>query len=1338
MSRRGRFALKMAAGFTLAAVVAAVLFVLVLQSPWFHDAVRARILREIEKATGGRAEIASFFLQWRDMRAEVRGLVVHGLETAGEPPLMRAESVGVGLKIVSAFRRKVDIALLEIRAPEVNVTVDAAGRTNIPAPRVARQGSRQAIEQLLDLSIGSLRLHHGKFTYRDRKMPLELSGEQVHTRLTYEPAGPAYRGHIQARSLRMAEPLRVPLAFDAAMDLRVDRDALQLDNIEMNGANSVLRGKARIDRFDDPRLEAALDGTGEMRGIVPAFRLPVRPEGSARFAGKLTWSREERWAVTGTVAARGIGADIAGVQLRDISADTPVRASPARLEAADLRAGMLGGNFSGRLTLIEWDRFDVAGNASGFVLDRLKQLAAKQLSTLDRFAYSGKVSGPVRASGSLRSMNELRAGAELTIEAGEGALPLSGTVAFDYDHRANRLVFQNSHLVFPSSRVSFNGSIEQGVEVGLFSRDLNDFLPAIPMFSEQAPASLPVRLERGIATFQGRLGGSLEQPTIAGRLDAEAFSIQGRLVDRASANLEVSAGRLRISRIAAEQQTLRMDGSATIDLDRWRVMDASAVTAQISVRQARLEHLVAEGRLQWPMRGALSGFIDVRGTVAWPRASGAFTITDATLWEETFDRVNLEVRLTPETLEVPVLRALKGQAVMDATGSYERRGNDWNTGDARFQVTARDMKLTPWALAARYRPDLDASVAGKMTGAARVEAGRVELTSLDGDMRLDNVMFRGRPVGAASVTARTSSRLVSAQLAAKFGDAEVTGRAEWSLPAGSYGLGQLQTSNITFATLHSLGLFGDPNRELPFRGSVDGEVGFSGPILHPENWTGTAKIRTLQIEPVPSGPLRPEDVKRLALRNSGPMNAYLDARGLHLQQARLVGEGTDLEALGTVGFRGRGAWNLQLRGSVNLPVLAIVEPDLLATGKSTVDATIRGTLANPQVTGQMEIAGATFNVRDVPNGLERTNAVIRFDRTRATIEKFTAQTGGGDLSLTGFVGFGGDEFVYRLQAAAQRVRVRYPTEVSTTFNAALSLTGTSSRRMLSGGVTVTRIGITPKTDIGSLLVETGRSVTPTPTSNPFLRGMQLDIHIETSPDAELQTSLTRDIQPEADLRLRGSANRPAVLGRVSVNQGEIQFFGTQYTITRGDISFFNPVKIEPVLNLDLETRVRGITVTINFTGPMDKLNVSYRSDPPLQSTEIVALLTVGRAPGLTPTTGAASSANPSQSLFSAGGNSLLGQAVAAPITGRLQRLFGVSRLKIDPELTGVTNIPQARVTVEQQLSREVTITYIFNLNRTQQQIVRLQWDFSRVFSLLAVRDENGIFGVDFLYRKRFR
>ena len=77
-------------------------------------------------------------------------------------------------------------------------------------------------------------------------------------------------------------------------------------------------------------------------------------------------------------------------------------------------------------------------------------------------------------------------------------------------------------------------------------------------------------------------------------------------------------------------------------------------------------------------------------------------------------------------------------------------------------------------------------------------------------------------------------------------------------------------------------------------------------------------------------------------------------------------------------------------------------------------------------------------------------------------------------------------------------------------------------------------------------------------------------------------------------------------------------------------------------------------------------------------------------------------------------------------------------MKIDPTLTGVDYLPQARLIIEQQVSNEITLTYITNLNRTQEQIVQVEWDFSRRWSAIAVREASGVFGIDFQYRKRFK
>jgi translocation and assembly module TamB len=246
--------------------------------------------------------------------------------------------------------------------------------------------------------------------------------------------------------------------------------------------------------------------------------------------------------------------------------------------------------------------------------------------------------------------------------------------------------------------------------------------------------------------------------------------------------------------------------------------------------------------------------------------------------------------------------------------------------------------------------------------------------------------------------------------------------------------------------------------------------------------------------------------------------------------------------------------------------------------------------------------------------------------------------------------------------------------------------------------------------------------------------MRFDVHIANAPTFEVETSLTRNVQSEVDLRLRGTPVSPTLAGTISVNSGDIQVLGNRYTVNRADIRFLNPVRIEPTFDVDLETRTSGITVNVTLSGTAEHLTVNYSSDPPLQSREIIALLAVGRDPTAL---GSAAQFSSSTAGFSDAGG-LLGEAVSEQLSSRLQRFFGASRVKIDPTLTGVDNLPAARLTVEQQVSRDITVTYITNLNRTQEQIVRVEWEFNQHWSAVALRNSNGLFGIDVLYRKRFK
>jgi len=200
---------------------------------------------------------------------------------------------------------------------------------------------------------------------------------------------------------------------------------------------------------------------------------------------------------------------------------------------------------------------------------------------------------------------------------------------------------------------------------------------------------------------------------------------------------------------------------------------------------------------------------------------------------------------------------------------------------------------------------------------------------------------------------------------------------------------------------------------------------------------------------------------------------------------------------------------------------------------------------------------------------------------------------------------------------------------------------------------------------------------------------------------------------------------------VNVVEGEIFFSGTKYKLERGDVTFTNPVRIEPVLNMEASARVREYDITLGFHGSVDKLSTTYRSEPPLPSADIIALLALGR----TREEAVITQQQSNTSFTETASNAILGQALNAAVSSRVEKLFGVSRIKIDPQVGGPENA-NARVTIEQQVNNNVTLTYITNLSQSAQQVIQVEFNVTRDVSIVAVRDQNGVLGFDVRVRQR--
>jgi len=455
-----------------------------------------------------------------------------------------------------------------------------------------------------------------------------------------------------------------------------------------------------------------------------------------------------------------------------------------------------------------------------------------------------------------------------------------------------------------------------------------------------------------------------------------------------------------------------------------------------------------------------------------------------------------------------------------------------------------------------------------------------------------------------------------------------------------------------------------------------------------------------------------------------------------VESAHFTGRSTDLSLTGKIPLRDKNPLDLRVDGHVDLAELHDINRDFIASGVVTADASVRGDLASPQVNGRVQFQNASFNIADFPNGISNATGAIAFTGDRATIQNLTGETGGGQVELSGFATYSNGQAVFRVHAAAREVRVRKPEGVSTVADAELNFTGSASHSMLSGTITVLRTAFNPDSDFSSLLAQSSEPVRTPAAQTGLLGGLNFDIQISTAPDIQVQSTLTQDVQIDANLRLRGSASNPALLGRVNITQGRVLFLGTKYAIDGGSIAFYNPVKIAPVLDIDLETKAQGVDITLTISGPADHLTLIPSSDPPFTYNEIISLLATGRPPSSDPALLSAQSTTPS-AYQQSGPSSLLGSAIATPVSGRLQRFFGVSSLKIDPTIPGIDANPQARLTLEQQVTPNVTFTYITNVTTSNPQIIQVEWAISKKWSAVALREENGMTGLDFFFKKRF-
>ena len=1362
-------------------------------TPQFENRVRQRVIAILEGATGGRVELGAF--RWRLLRLEFEAdnLTIHGLEPAGQVPYAHIDRLFVRVKIISFFRTKVGLNYLEADHPVIHLIVYPDGSTNQPHPKTESTSNKSVTDTLFDLQVNRTELNNGLAIVDQQATPFDLAANNLGIKLQYvapplgHPTQDLYQGSIHIEDLTAQRGVSSPVHSKLDLQVQLERNAATLQSFNLQTGPSTLAGRLALQNFADPQWKGSLNGSVDVRLVEAFVSIPGLDKGNVelQLTGQGTMNT---FTVDGQSKVTGGAYHTGTIHLAGVNATTALHLNENELTLTNSQAKLAeGGTVDGTLRIVNWSgsappvpekpqaapgrrgppQAPANNKQQGTIRAHISDMTVASIMSIvapprdANLGFATFANGAVNLDWKGDSSNFVM-DAKLALTAPQqprpGEVPLNGTVDAQYMNGSGTVNIRSFTAQTPGMQIQVNGALgvypltrASQVNVELTTSKLAEFDRTLKTLGLAAQGktgvqAIPIALH-GQAAFHGTVTRSILTPDVRGHLTATNFDVVystpqlAPLAQPASAQPIVQPANHNVGPAAtATEHTIHWDsleadaeyapelisvhqaslvhGASTIHASgtlhahqlthhQLAFDEDSALSLDASIRSAALSDILQTVGQSLPVTGTVNLDLHASGQFDNLSGGGHLAVQGGDIYGEPYRSLNTDLRFAVREIVATHLVYLQDGGKVQGEGGY-----NLSTEMAHFTAQGTDFDLARFKTLQNTKYPISGLLAFEAHG-----NGTVKEPNLEAKLHLTHLNLAEASTGFIDVNVHTQSDQLLLDMNGHMTNAVFQGNGQVQLSGDYQAKGHVTVSNLDVEPLlQTFNVLG-----VRAHSSIAGAINVAGPLKQPRNLGGDATIDQFSLS-----------LANVPLKTEGPLHATLMNGRLHLDPFHVVGDDTDLHAQGSIGlFAGSRDLDLHGRGSINMKLAQTLDSDITASGHVDFNVDAVGTFQRPSLTGQVKFTNVAMALQDFPNGLSQMTGTLQFDQDRLDVKSLTAVSGGGKLQLGGFVtyqqGLYGD-----LTATAKDVRIRYPQGVSSMADAKLRLQGTQSALLLSGNVTITRFVIGGDLDLAALTSSAGTVSLP-PDPNAPSSHLRLDIHIVSAPQLDFQNSYAK-LAGDVDLRLRGTLAQPSLLGHIAITEGSASFAGTKYELQRGDIYFSNPVRIEPLIDLTATAHVEDYDITIGLNGTSSKLQPTFRSEPPLSEQDIFALLAVGR----TQEEQQIYSMQQQQAGVNSTADALLGGALNATVSSRIEKLFGGGSVKIDPNYVTGTGNSSARITVEQQVAKNATLTYATNINSTAEQFIQGQVNLTRDLSVIAVRDENGVFSLIFKIRRRYK
>ncbi len=1292
-------------------VVAVVLFVAaaaVLHSKAFQSYALGKLIQSVEENTGAQVRVRNMDVNWHPLAVELYGISAVNPATAAKSALLTTDRLQVRLQVWPLLHHRVQIDSLTIDHPVVFVHTDSNGRSNLPVPPQTQQSPSPSMA----VQIAHLTINNGLLQYDDRQTQLSAELQGFRAQVDVDHLRNAYKGVVAYDSGRIQTPRTRTFEHRAELHFAADAKKCMIESLDVAMMHSKFVVRGELANYARPEFAGQYQAQVSGQDIAWILKDAALPTGDFALQGKATYRTAagvewpQRTFADGTIesTAMTVLSGQSRVAVRALHGTYQLR--DGQLHIDDTRGEVFAGRFVSDANII-----DLVNNSGkirftlrGASVDDAIRVAGPSKTQAPRVASTADLDVNAEWKGSAsKAIAHARVVLRSTANPPSDAIPVDGNVIVDYDAARNRASFQQSSLRTGNTELNLSGVVskDSALEIRLTTRDLHELgelaSVAAPSDTSRQIAAYDVH---GAAELSGKVSGAVADPHLDGQLSLTNLEFSQTSWKSVRAHVAVDSHSVAISDgslVSAKQGRMTFD--AKTRLVHWSADPTAPFTAHAHIEQLSAADIEKIAQTNYPVEGLLSGDLTASGTEKQPQAKGHVELSKAVVYNEPLSLCSVNINADQQTIHLDAdVRAASGE--MTAKIAYQPVAKHYE-----IAINTNGLELEKVQALQRSA----GAVTGKLT--ANISgSGAVDNPNLTAHLQIPDLEMRGETFHHVDAQLDAKGKHTEFHLNSNVEQTSIQAKGTVELTSGYPAKITLDTGKVPIGALLARFV---PNSQHGADGELEIHGTLDGPLQTPTQLQARAEIPVLQLE-----------AQGLKLANAAPIRISYQSGVVKLESAELKGQDTDIRLSGTVPVQGGGAMNVLADGSVNLNILQPWTDGGHSSGMVNVQMKAKGPIAQPVIDGRVRIENAVISSASLPVGIESMNGDVNISGNRLDIAKLSANAGGGTINVTGAAIYGKTSN-FNLAMQANSVRIRQ-SGVRSVLNADLAWNGSTDSSLLSGRVVVDKLAFSQGSDLSQILGNFSGDETVSDPSN-IANNIKLNVSVQSSQSLNLASSQL-SIAGSANLNAQGTAANPVLLGRVSLTSGEVFFLGKRFEIDSGTISFSNPVRTDPVVNLQVKTTVEQYNITASIIGPVDQLKTTYTSEPALPTADIINLLAFGQT--------TAESASNGNTPASVGAESAVASAAGSQVASQVQKLTGISQLTLNP-LAGNNQNPGSQVAIQQRVSGNILLTFSTNVTSAQNESIQIQYQFNKKVGVSVLRDENGGYGVDVHYHKVF-